>query len=400
MGISAEEFQRRQLRLLDACSDLDLDALLIVANGSCFGLSGRSQGYMGFLCGWNSFDSPSALVLQYGQSPRLVVVHRRMMLMALETVPNMPVDWIDQDAFGLGIKRAVTANGISLRRVGICGWEDVIAKSWKSVETELSGTEFVDITDRAVALRAIKSAAQLQMHREAARLCDEMFGFLSKLSVVGQVGYQIKADIECFAKQQGAEFVQHWMSIGNPPDYPRYFHPENRQLVQKGDTVVYGMQIILDGVWGHAVRCYSVGPASDRHQTIQSAVLAFQSKFIEKMRAGAEMSEVVRAGFKLRQPIYEAIGRGKVDMLRLGHGIGYSYTEPGISEVFPRSYYDVEEELVRSVPGRFEPGMIFEIHPLFFYSDGAAAVGDMVVIDSGGPRFMTQYPRSIIEFHA
>jgi hypothetical protein len=44
MGISAEEFQRRQLRLLDACSDLDLDALLIVANGSCFGLSGRSQG--------------------------------------------------------------------------------------------------------------------------------------------------------------------------------------------------------------------------------------------------------------------------------------------------------------------------------------------------------------------
>jgi Xaa-Pro aminopeptidase len=372
MGISAEEFQRRQLRLLDACSDLDLDALLIVANGSCFGLSGRSQGYMGFLCGWNSFDSPSALVLQYGQSPRLVVVHRRMMLMALETVPNMPVDWIDQDAFGLGIKRAVTANGISLRRVGICGWEDVIAKSWKSVETELSGTEFVDITDRAVALRAIKSAAQLQMHREAARLCDEMFGFLSKLSVVGQVGYQIKADIECFAKQQGAEFVQHWMSIGNPPDYPRYFHPENRQLVQKGDTVVYGMQIIL----------------------------AFQSKFIEKMRAGAEMSEVVRAGFKLRQPIYEAIGRGKVDMLRLGHGIGYSYTEPGISEVFPRSYYDVEEELVRSVPGRFEPGMIFEIHPLFFYSDGAAAVGDMVVIDSGGPRFMTQYPRSIIEFHA
>jgi hypothetical protein len=44
--------------------------------------------------------------------------------------------------------------------------------------------------------------------------------------------------------------------------------------------------------------------------------------------------------------------------------------------------------------------MIFEVHPLFFYSDGAAAVGDMVVIDSGGPRFMTQYPRSIIEFHA
>jgi Xaa-Pro aminopeptidase len=400
MGISAAEFQRRQSQLLEACSDLDLDALVIVANGSCFGLSGRSQGYMAFFCGWNSFDSPSALILQNGQSPRLVVVHRRMMMMALETLSNISVDWIDQDAFGLGIKRAVTEGRFSPRRLGICGWEDVIAKSWKSVETELSDIKLVDITDRAVALRAIKSAAQLQMHREAARLCDEMFGLLSKLSVLGRFGYQIKADLECFAKQQGAEFVQHWMSIGNPPDYPRYYHPENRQLVQQGDTVVYGMQIILDGVWGHAVRCYSVGSASDRHQKIQSAVLAFQRKFIEMMQAGAEMSEVVRAGFKLRQPVYEIIGPGKIDMLRLGHGIGYSYTEPGISEIFPRSYYDTEQELVRSAPGRFEPGMIFEIHPLFFYSDGAAAVGDMIVIDSGVPAFMTQYPRSIIELEA
>jgi hypothetical protein len=138
MGITAEEFHQRQLQLLDACKDLDLDALVIVANGSCFGLSGKSQGYMGFLCGWNSFDSPSALILRQSQSPHLVVAHRRMMMMALNTVPNVTVDWIDQDAFGLGIKRVLTAAEARPRRVGVCGWEDVIAKSWKSVETELS----------------------------------------------------------------------------------------------------------------------------------------------------------------------------------------------------------------------------------------------------------------------
>jgi Xaa-Pro aminopeptidase len=242
------------------------------------------------------------------------------------------------------------------------------------------------------------SAAQLQMHREAARLCDEMFGLLSGLSVIGRFAYQIKADIEGFAKRQGAEFVQHWMSVGDPPDYPRYFHPENRQVVRRGDTIIYGMQIILDGVWGHAVRCYSVGPTRERHRKIQSAVLAFQREFIDLMQPGAEMSDVVRAGFRLREPVYEAIGSRKIDMLRLGHGIGYSYAEPGVSEIFPRSYYDVEQELTRSLPGRFQPGMIFEIHPLFFYSDGAAAVGDMVVIDHAGPAFMTQYPRCIIEF--
>lgn len=70
------------------------------------------------------------------------------------------------------------------------------------------------------------------------------------------------------------------------------------------------------------------------------------------------------------------------------------------TDAFPRSYYDLEKELARSVPGRFERGMIFEIHPIFFYPDGAAGVGDMVEIGADGASLMTQYPRSIGELCA
>src|SRR5205807_7138341 len=136
--------------------------------------------------------------------------------------------------------------------------------SWKSVEAELRSSTLVDITAQFVPLRAVKSAAQVQMHRDAARTCDEMFGLLAKLPVVGRFTYDIKAELECYAKRRGAEFVQHWMSVGNPPDYPRYFPPENRQRPKEGDMLIYGMQIIQDGVWGHAVRCFSVGAASNR----------------------------------------------------------------------------------------------------------------------------------------
>jgi Xaa-Pro aminopeptidase len=400
MPITPEEFRARQLQLLGACEDLDLRALLVVANGSCFGLSGRSQGYMGFLCGWNSFDSPCALILRRGQTPHLVVVHHRMMKMALETVPDVEVTWIDQDAFGTGIARALGASGDSPDRIGICGWEDVIAKSWKSVEAELGNSTLVDITSRFVPLRAVKSRAQLQMHAAAARTCDEMFDLLAKLPVAGRFTYDIKAELECHAKRHGAEFVQHWMSVGTPPDYPRYFPPENRQLPKEGDTLIYGMQIIQDGVWGHAVRCFSVGAARERQRNIQASAVEFQKQFISLMKPGQEMSEVVRAGFKLRKTVYDTIGPMKVDMLRLGHGLGYSYGEPGVSGAFPRSYYDLDEELARSVPGRFEPGMIFEIHPIFFYPDGAAGVGDMVEIGADGASFMTKYPRSIVELRA
>jgi Xaa-Pro aminopeptidase len=320
-----------------------------------------------------------------------------MLKMALETVPDTEVLWIDQDAFGVGIRRALQSCDSFPSRIGVCGWEDVIAKSWKNVEAELSDSTLVDITSRFVPLRAVKSAAQLQMHADAAQTCDGMFDLLMKVPVVGRVTYDIKAELEYYAKRRGAEFVQHWMSVGSPPDYPRYFPPENRQLPKEGDTLIYGMQIIQNGVWGHAVRCFSVGAASERQRAIQSAVVEFQRRFISLMRPGTEMSQVVRAGFELRQPVYNAIGSNTVDMLRLGHGLGYSYGEPGVSDAFPRSYYDLEKELKRSLLGQFEPGMIFEIHPIFFYPDGAAGVGDMIVIRANGPDFVTKYPRSIGE---
>jgi len=397
MTITPGEYKTRQEQLWAECDDLRLDAILIVTNGSCFGLSGRSQGYMCFLCGWNSFDSPSALILRTGQAPKLIVSHHRMMMMAKQNDPTVEVSWIDQDSFGVGLRRVFEQWQIKKGRIGLCGWEDVIARSWQSVQEQLTAFEFVDIKNRLDPLRAVKSPGQLASQRKAAAICDGMFATLAKTNVVGRFTYQIKAELECFAKQAGAEFVQHWLTVGTPPDYPRYFHHENRQIPRRGDLLLYGMQILVDGFWGHAVRTYSLGPASNRHAAVHAAVINFQDKFISQMKPGINMSHMVREGFQHIKQVYEAIGKMGVDMLRLGHGIGYSYSDPGTSEAFPRSYYKLKDELARSVTTSLQPGMVFEVHPIFFYEDGASGIGDMVEIGNSGPSFMTKYPREICE---
>jgi Xaa-Pro dipeptidase len=353
---------------------------------------------MGFLCGWNSFDSPSALTLRADQPPHLLVSHHRMKMMALDTAPGLQVDWIDQDSLGTGLRRVLDQSGPSPGRIGTCGWEDVIAKTWKNIETELGNTELIDISSRIARLRAVKSAAQLQMHREAAQLCDGMFDVLARSSVTGRFTYDIKAEIECYAKRQGAEFVQHWLTVGSPPDYPRYFPHENRQVPKHGDMLIYGMQIILDGVWGHAVRCYSVGPAQERQKQVQDAVVDFSRKFLARMKPGTKLNEIVQQGFReMMNPIHEAIGSPKSNMLRLGHGMGYSYTEPEISDPFPRSYYDLEQEFARARAVTLEAGMMFEIHPIFFYGDGVAGVGNMLEIQRDGVHILTRFPEGICE---
>jgi Xaa-Pro dipeptidase len=398
--IAPDEFEQRRTRLLDACKDLQVEALVIFANGSCFGLSGRSQGNMAFLCGWNSFDSPSALILRADKPPHLLVSHHRMKMMALEIAPGLQVDWIDQDSLGVGLRRILDQSEHSSSRIGTCGWEDVIAKTWKNIEAELGNIEQVDISSRIARLRVVKSPAQLQMQREAARLCDGMFETLAKSTVTGRPTSAVKAEIECYAKQQGAEFVQHWLSVGSPPDYPRYFPHENRQVPKRGDMLVYGIQILLDGVWGHAVRCYSVGPAQEKQKKVQDAVIDFSRRFRARMKPGVKLNEIVQDSFRgMMDPVHQAIGPGKFEMLRLGHAMGYSYTEPEVSDPFPRSYYDLGQELARAREVTLEAGMVFQIHPVFFYGDGVAGTGNMLEIQHDGTHVMTKFPEAIFELN-
>lgn len=394
MSFTPADFQDRREQLLAACDDLGLDAVLVCANGSCFGLSGMAQGYMSFLCGWNSFDSPSVLILRRGHQPLLLVAHERMKMMALKNVSEVGIDWIDRNEFGAGIARACGAT--VLGRVGICGWEEMQAKPWRSIEQALAGAATIDVTDRFVRLRAVKSPAQLAVHRQVAAICDEMFAALAGMRVSGRYTYEIKAELELLARRRGCEFVQHWLTAAAVPDYPRYFHHENRQVPQRGDTLLYGMMMTLDGVWGHAVRCYRVGEPDPRHARIQRLVVDFQQSLVDAMRPGADLGEIAGAALKRTAEINAATGDAQTRMLRLGHALGYSYSDPGWAEAFARPIDAAEGGPPRPRAHILQTGMVFEIHPMFFYATGAAGVGDMVEVTADGARSMTAYRREVI----
>lgn len=385
----------RQNALLSACGDLNLDALLICATGNCFGLNGTAQGHMTFLSGWDSYDSPSILVLRRGRKPWLLVSHYRMKMMALDNLSDIDVDWIDQTELGVRLGTELQAGGGSIKRVGLCGWEDMLAQPWQTVTDTLAGVEFAGIVDRVAALRAVKDAEQISAHRKVAAVCDEMFDKLAGSKVLGRYAYQIKADLEHHAKTRGCEFVQHWMTIGKSPDYPRYFKHENRQIPQAGDTILYGMMMTMDGIWGHAVRCYYVGEPDARRRSLQQSLVGFQREFVNQLRPGRDLADVVRKGLESTAGLIEEIGDPKTHMLRLGHGIGCSYAEPGLTEPFPRSYYKPEEERERARSVMLRSGMLFEIHPMFLFEGGAVGTGDMVLVDEVGPQFLTQYPRDL-----
>ena len=391
------DYASRQGAAIAACKEMGLDTVLVFAMGSCLGMDTAAQGYMSFLCGWDAIDSPSVLVLREGRQAWLLVASHRMRMMASENVRDADIEWADATKYADTLAATLAQGGDGGKRIGVLGWDEMPAGMWKEMEGVLAGRELVEVAPALAELRRVKDEAQRALHQQGAELCDRMFAGLAEQRVAGRVSHDIKAEMELVARRAGAEYVGAWITVGDSPDYPRYYPPENRQVARDGEYLLGGVMLVTGGAWAHAVRSFHVGPFDARRGMIQDAVVDFQRKVVESMVPGRDLVDVIREAHGRLDALYEVIGTSDVRMLRLGHGLGCSYTEPVVSDPFPRSFYTLEEEASRTHPVILEAGMVFEIHPLFLFEGGGAAVGDMVLIEEGGGRFLTAYPRALHE---
>ena len=224
-----------------------------------------------------------------------------------------------------------------------------------------------------------------------------MFAGLEEIQVEGRFTHHIKAEMELVVRREGVEYVGSWMTAGDSPDYSRYHPPENRQVARPGEYLLAGVMLVMGGAWAHAVRSFHVGPFDARRRARQDALVDFQRHVVESMVPGRDLADVIKEAYGRLDTLYQGMGIKNVRMLRLGHGLGCSYTEPVVSDPFPRSFYKLEEEASRTRPVILEAGMVFEIHPMFLFEGGGVAVGDMVLVEDGGGRFLTDHPRGLRE---
>ncbi|MEX2643392.1 MAG: M24 family metallopeptidase, partial [Acetobacterales bacterium] len=391
--ITAVDFAARQDAALATADALGLGLLAICSPGSCLGISGSAQGYMRFLSGWDAYETPSLLVLRRGSRPWLLVTSPTVAKMAAQSLAGMDIEWADPDRFAAAILPRLRDG--APKRIGLCGWEEMPAGLWPSVAAGLEDIECVPVADALARLRFVKDAAQREILTEGAAICDAMFARLQRTPVVGRSGFDIKSEVEQVAREAGCERVNSWLTVGRGIDYSRYFHPETQQVAQRGDLLMYGMQLVCRGMWCHAVRTWQVGALDDRRAALQDMAVSLQRQVVEEMRPGADLRRIVRDAYGRARSVVEAAGSDDVTIMRLGHGLGYSYAEPLVTDAFPRSFYDPATDAAGGAPILLEEGMVFEIHPMFMFAEGGAGVGDMVIVGKDGGTFMTASPRAL-----
>lgn len=360
------------------------DAMVVFGQGSALGTATLTHGNLRYLLDWDADNAPSALVLQPGSAPALVVGN------VFASLRGREQGWIPTIRLGKG--PAFAAAIIELlppgaTRVGLVGREEIPLGIWDALASS-GAAGWIECGQEMARRRTIKDAVQIAYHRGAARICDAIFGQLGPILHAGIPVFAVQAELERFGREQGCEFCQTWLTVMPVPDRCRYWRDENRNIPQPGDQVLLGIMLLLHGHWGHAIRTGALGEPSAAAREAFATVQAMHAVMLEKLRPGRDLRDVGRAGLAQDAP--------GVFQFRSGHALGHSYEDGVGTAEFPQPY---DGRNMPDVPQLVLPGMLFEVHPnLFVAGAGAAAIGDMALVTEDGPELLTTFPRGLATF--
>lgn len=361
-----------------------LQALVVFGHGSALAMATRSHGNLRYLLDWDAEYAQSAMVLPAQGAPSLVVANVFSVMRAREQA------WISDVRFGKGPGLAKEVIGLlpaGASRVGIVGREEIPLAVWDEL-VNAGASGWIDCSPELARRRATKDAIEIAYHREAGRICDEIFERLGPALHTGKAVFQIQAELEHHARSRGCELCKTWLTVAPVPDRCRYSRDENYNVPREGDQVLLGIMLILHGHWGHAIRTGAIGRSTPDAERIFAQVAAMHAAMFDSLRPNAEISAVGNAGVV---PAEEGVFQ-----FRSGHALGHSYEDPAGTSDFPQPY---EGARAAGKPALAQAGMLFELHPnLFIENVGAASIGDMVLVTEQGAEYLTTFPRHLLIF--
>ena len=375
----------------------DLEGLLVYANGSALGSQSKMHGYLRYLCNFDGHNTATILILRPGKQPILLtgIMPFLMRTQTRETLWFKDVRNVKPPLFGAEIV-SILGNSGAKRRFGYIGLTETPAPVWIAIQKGIPNVEWIDFAPEIDKLRVQKDELQLSFHRRAAEICDAIFRTVQREARNGLAGYQLQAAMEHTGRYEGCEYCLTWLTIGTDADYPRFYKEECIRVPQEGDQVIPGIYLTYDGHWGHAIRTGTVGKPTDDHRKIYEIVREMQEACLRRLKPGEDLIEAVDA---MDHVLYKYYKEDEVLRSRAGHGLGYSYEDPIVTEAFFHPWDFPNKPAPGTKHIEIKPGMLMEVHPNAFVLGVAGAyLGDMVAITEAGYEMLTRFPRDLISW--
>ena len=380
LHFTREEHEDRIARARQSLRARGLDALLLFAQESHFYLTGYdTAGYVFFQCA----------VLTSDDQPITLLTRRPDVQQAHETsiIPDVRI-WYDAEGANpaLDLRDILAEKGLKGARVGIeLSTYGLTGASHDKVRRALDGwCELEDASDIVRGLRLVKSPAELDYVRGAARLADDALVAMIDASRPGALDTAISAAGLDVMLRGGGDV---------PPGGP---------LVNSGRRALYGRSVAgshtieqSDQVdiefatsYHRYTACVECTVVVGKAAPLQHDMFALVTEAITAMTEAAAPGRPIGLIDDAHRRVFDEAGYAVHRFAACGYALGAT---------FRPTWMDVPPMLYSGNPLIAEPGMVFFLHAMLADADAgyAMALGHTLVITDDGREVLNKVPLEI-----
>jgi creatinase len=335
------------------------------------------------------------LYCSFGRPYALVVTHDRATTVSANIDGGQPwrrsfgdnlvyTDW-QRDNYYRALQRLAPAKG----RIGI--EEDHLPlERLRKLQAALSGAEFVDIAGPAMAQRMVKSAEEIALIRNGARIAD--IGGAACVAAIAEgvpehevalasTGAMVRAIAETYPH---AELMDSWTWFQSGPNTDGAHNPVTSRRLRKGDILSLNCFPMIAGYYTALERTLFLDHASGRHLELWEANCEVHRRGLDMIRPGARCCDIATA----LNEVYRAYGLLDYRTFGYGHSFGVLC-----------HYYGREAalELREDIETVLAPGMVVSMEPMIMIPEGEPGAGgyrehDILLVTEQGSENLTGFP--------
>jgi Xaa-Pro aminopeptidase len=246
-----------------------------------------------------------------------------------------------------------------------------------SLERLVPGVRFTSAQAAVARGRMLKSPAEIDVLRRAARLTARALEHAAGYVVDGVDERKLEAELEAACKRDGSQRLAFASIVKSGPNavFPwrllaSHYDRRNR-IMRSGELVVFDVGCELDHYASDVGRTFPVwGKFTPDQRRVLQMEVSVADAMIAAIRPGATLAQVQAAGMAL---VPEADRAFMQAPLYFGHHLGLSAADPSLDAAL------------------LEPGMVLTVEPWYYNRTGnlAAFTEDMVLVTATGAENLT-----------
>jgi len=208
-------------------------------------------------------------------------------------------------------------------RVKICGIDAMSVVLYERLKEMLAGASIENGDSVLYALRLVKSAAEVQMLKDAWRICDAGYKAVLDTDIVGLTENQAAAIGEKAAREAGAEHIAFSIFCSGDRTNTVVGRP-SQKVIQKGDMIMYALAVQYEGyIASDEWPFVAGGKGTPEQESFIRHLVAAEDLGVRNVRGGIAQGEVVR----MIRDYFRKSGLEQYDLYPPMHGNGLAEAE-------------------------------------------------------------------------